>query len=93
MAIPLSVLHFEHISSSKRGLQHVWKFIYGLLTMAKLARLLMGVKDTAKVQNQQIEKSRFVLILLVKSLFLNSSVVVVDTAILYKQHQRVALTH
>ena len=61
--------------------------IYGLLVMAKLAGLLPGVKDTDKVRNRQVAKSRIVLILhilnisLAKKLFHNSSFVVADTAL------------
>ena len=55
------------ISVLKRSVQHLWRLIYGLLTMAMLVGPLMGVKDPGKVQNQRVAKSRiFLLILLYK---------------------------
>ena len=74
------------ISSPKWGLQHLQRLIFGLLTMEMLAGPLLGDKDTGKVRNWRVAKSRIVLILilciliLVKSLLYDSSDVVVDTA-------------
>ena len=42
-----------------RGLQHFWRFIYGLLTMAKLATSLMGIKDISKVQTGKCQNREF----------------------------------
>ena len=46
------------------------KTFYGLLPMAKLGRPLMDVKDTGKVGNQKMAKSRIVLLVLVLLLIL-----------------------
>ena len=48
------------ISLTKRGLQHLWRLIYGLLTMAMLVGSLMGVKDPGKVRNWQMPKSQII---------------------------------
>ena len=50
------------ISPSKCGVQHLWRLIYGLLTMAVLVGPLISVKDPSKVWNQQVAKSRIVCI-------------------------------
>ena len=58
------------ISSSQCGLQHLRTRIYGLLTMAMLAGLFMGVKDTSKVQNRRVAKLQIVFILIPQILIL-----------------------
>ena len=77
------------IFTPTRKLEHLRRlYICGVLTMAKLARPLMGVKDTGKARNWQVQKSQFFL-LLSKSLF--------KTAhswcwtLLYEQHQQIAV--
>ena len=54
------------ISPLKHAVQHLWRFIYGLLMMAMLVELLMGVKDPGKVQNQRVIKLWIVTILIKK---------------------------
>ena len=39
-------------------------YMYGLLTMAKLAELFMGVEDSGKVQNWEVAKLQIGLTLL-----------------------------
>ena len=56
--------------------------------IAKLAELPLSMKKTDKVQNGQMAKLRLVLIvliLLVKKLFHNNSVLMVDTAVYLTQ--------
>ena len=62
------------------GLQHLWSLTYSPVTIAKLAGLLMGIKDTSKLRNWRVAKSRIVLIL-VNTSFHNSSVMVVGTSL------------
>ena len=74
------------ISPLKRGVQHIWRLIYCLLMMAMIVGPLMDVKDPGKVRNWQVAKSRIVLVvilnlILVKSLFHDSSFMDVDTAL------------
>ena len=52
------------ISPPKCGLQHLRRLIYGLLTMAKPAESLVGVKDTGKVRNWRVPNLRIVLLFL-----------------------------
>ena len=49
----------------KCGVQRLWRFIYGLITMSMLIGALMGIKDPGKVQNWRVAKSRIVLLLLI----------------------------
>ena len=49
------------ISLLKRGLQPLWRLIYGLLTIAILVGPLMSVKDPGNVRNRRVAKSRIVL--------------------------------
>ena len=55
------------ISRSKRRFSHVWRLIYRLLLMAKLAEPLEGVRNTGKVRNWKVAKSHFLLLVLDKS--------------------------
>ena len=50
------------ISPLKRGVRHLRRLIYGLLTMAMLVWPLMVVKDPGKVRNQRVAKLRIVLV-------------------------------
>ena len=52
--------------------------------MAKLAEPLMGIRNAGKLQNRKVAKSQIVLIpilILVKSLFHDSPVMILDTAL------------
>ena len=51
------------ISPLKRGVQHLRRPIYGLLTMAVLVGLLMGIKDPGKVQNREWQNHELFLLL------------------------------
>ena len=69
------------ISPPKRGFQYLWSLIYGLLPMAKLTVPLICVRDTGKVRNREWQNRELLLFLfLSKSLFHDSSFVVVDAA-------------
>ena len=57
------------ISAPKLGLQQLRRLLYGLLPMAKLAEPLMRIRDTSKVQNQNVTRSRIVLVLVVVKIF------------------------
>ena len=52
------------ISPLKHGVQRLWRLIYGVLTMAMLVGMLMGVKDPGKVRNRRVTKSRIVLLII-----------------------------
>ena len=56
MAATLTVLllALTLISPLKRRLRNLWRLIYGLLTMAKLAKLFMVVRDTGNVLSRQL---------------------------------------
>ena len=45
------------ILALKRGVEHLSMLIYGILTMAMLVGLLMGVKDLGKIRNWRVAKS------------------------------------
>ena len=51
-----SIMLLTLISKPKFGLQHILRFLYGLLLMAKLPELLLNVRDTGKAQNQKVTK-------------------------------------
>ena len=53
------------ISPLKRGVQRLWRLIYGLRTMAMLVGPLMAVNDPGKVRNRRVAKSRIVLLLII----------------------------
>ena len=55
---------------TKCGLQHFRRLIYGLLTMAILARPLMAANNTGKVRNWRVAKSWFVVLLLLVKTFI-----------------------
>ena len=69
----------------KRRVRRLCRLIYGLLTMAMLIGPLMDVKDHGKVRNWRVAKLCIVfiiiLLILVKSLFHESSFIDVDTAL------------
>ena len=72
------------ISPLKRGVQRLWRLMYGLLTMAMLVGPLMGIKDTGKVRNRRVAKLRIFLIpilIFVETLFHDNSFMDVDTAV------------
>ena len=85
MATLLAILRtlLSIIYPLKRGVERLWRLNYGLPIMAMLVEQLMGVKDHGKVRNRRVAKSQIVLliIILVKSLFHDSSFMGVDAAI------------
>ena len=50
------------ISPPKQGLHSTYEGVYGLLAVAKLTGGLLGFKDTGKVRNQKVAKSRIAFI-------------------------------
>ena len=62
------------ISVPKRGLQHLWRIIYHVLTLVKLhvAGFVIGVKDGCKVRNLWVAKLRIVLVVLTINLLINT---------------------
>ena len=59
---PMNITSLERLYLRQNRTSKLTKLTYGLLTMAKLTRLLMGIKDTDNVRNHRVPKSRIVLI-------------------------------
>ena len=59
------IVFLVFISPPKCGHWHLWRLTCGLLPMAKLCEPLMGVRDTSKLGNWKLAKSRILLIIII----------------------------
>ena len=80
MVTPIEFIASLIISPKWQDLALVRSYLYGLLTMAMLAGLLMGIRAPARYETGEWKNHKF-LLFLSKSLLHNSSFMVVDTAL------------